>query len=370
MSKKNNNINVWSYLEEYEEYEDEIKKLVSTVFESGRLILGEQVNEFEENFSKWVGVKYGTGVGNGTDAIKLALLALGIKKEDEVITVSNTAVPTVSAIIETGSTPVFCDVDEDDFNISTNLIESLITKKTKAILCVHLFGHPANINELLKISKKYNLSLIEDCAQSHGAKYKNKSTGSFGDISAFSFYPTKILGTLGDGGMCVTSNENYFEKLKMLRMYGMEDQYFSLIDGVNSRLDEVHAAILLYKLKNIDKDIKRRREIAELYSVGLKDTELILPVEKENSFHSYYLYVVRHPKRDSILNSLSEIDINLNISYPWPIHTMPPYENFKRGDLSKTEMIAKEIFSLPMYPGLSNDKVMKVIDSLKNLGLN
>ena len=362
-------INVWSYLEEYSEEEDEILEIVKNVFRSGKLILGENVSMFEKEFSSYVESNFGVGVGNGTDAIQLALKATGIKKGDEVITVANTAVPTVAAIVEAGGSPVFCDIDEETYNISIEKMEEMITKNTKAIVCVHLYGHPAEIIDLRNICDERNIVLIEDCAQSHGSKINNKKCGSFGDIAAFSFYPTKILGTLGDGGMCVTSNENYFEKLKMLRMYGMEDQYFSLIDGVNSRLDEVHAAILLYKLKNIDNDINRRREIAELYTEGLRGTDLILPIEKENSFHSYYLYVVRHPKRDEILKSLSEIDINLNISYPWPIHTMPPYENYKRGDLSKTERVAKEIFSLPMYPGLSHDKVMKVIDSLKNLSL-
>ena len=363
-------INVWSYLEQYSEEEEEILEIVKNVFRSGKLILGENVSIFEKEFSSYVESNFGVGVGNGTDAIQLALKATGIKKGDEVITVANTAVPTVAAIVEAGGNPVFCDIDEETYNISIEKIEEMITKKTKAIVCVHLYGHPAEIIDLKNICDERNIVLIEDCAQSHGSKINNKKCGSFGDIAAFSFYPTKILGTLGDGGMCVTSNESYFKKLKMLRMYGMEDQYFSLIDGVNSRLDEVHAAILLYKLKNIDNDINRRREIAKLYSEGLKDTGLVLPIEKENSFHSYYLYVVRHPKRESILNSLSEIGINLNISYPWPIHTMPPYENYKRGDLSKTESVAKEIFSLPMYPGLSDDKVIKIIDSIKNLSLN
>tara|TARA_B100001540_G_scaffold312141_1_gene332756 strand:- start:6760 stop:7869 length:1110 start_codon:yes stop_codon:yes gene_type:complete len=359
-------INVWSYLEEYYQEEDEIIEIIKNVFRSGRLILGENVSNFEKEFSSYVDSKYGVGVGNGTDAIKLALKAVGIKAGDEVLTVANTAVPTVSAIVETGASPVFCDIDEETYNISIKEVRGLISNKTKAIVCVHLYGHPAEIIELQNICNENNIYLIEDCAQSHGSKIDDKKCGSFGDISAFSFYPTKILGTFGDGGMCVTSNEDNFKKLKMLRFYGMEDQYFSLIDGVNSRLDEVHAAILRHKLKKIDEDINRRREIAKIYSEALADTDLILPIEKDNAFHSYYLYVVRHKERDSILKKLSELDINLNISYPWPIHKMPPFENCKRGDLTSTETVAKEIFSLPMYPGLSNDKVNKVIQSLKN----
>jgi len=185
--KKNKNIGVWSYLEEYQEYDKEILNIVDKVFKSGKLILGEEVKNFENNFSKWINTKYGSGVANGTDAIKISLLALGIGRGDEVITVSNTAVPTVSAIVETGASPVFCDVNEDDYNISVENIENLITKKTKAVLCVHLYGQAAQIEKIRSICKKHRLYLIEDCAQSHGSMYKNKKTGSFGEVSAFSF---------------------------------------------------------------------------------------------------------------------------------------------------------------------------------------
>ena len=366
MAKNVDSINVWSYLEEYNEYEDEISKIVSNVFKSGRLILGQKVLEFENDFATWVGAKYGTGVGNGTDAIKLALLSKDIGTGDEVITVSNTAVPTVSAILETGAKPVFCDVNEDDFNISVNLIESLITKKTKAIVCVHLYGHAANIKEIKKICNNHKLFLIEDCAQSHGAKYKNKTTGNFGDVSAFSFYPTKILGGFGDGGMCLTNNIKTDNKLKMLRFYGMKDRYYSEInDGVNSRLDEVQAAILNFKLKRLDNDIKKRRKIAKIYNDELSDTNLILPVEKKDYFHSFYVYVVRHENRDFILKKLRENGVNLNISYPYPIHSMPPFKKFKKTKMDITNRLSKEIFSLPMYPALSIEKIERVIEILK-----
>ena len=366
--KKTNQINVWSYLEEYEEYKDDIFNVISDVFSSGQLILGEKVTEFENNFSDWVGSKYGVGVGNGTDAIKLALLSLDIGHGDEVITVSNTAVPTVSAIIETGASPVFCDVNTDDFNIDAELIDGLITRKTKAIVCVHLYGHSANISKLIKICKENNINLIEDCAQSHGSKYKNKLTGSFGKVSAFSFYPTKTLGGFGDGGMCVTNSKNIDRKIRMLRFYGMKDMYYSEIkNGVNSRLDEVHAAILDYKLKRLDDDIKKRRKIASIYNSQLKDTNLILPIEKKDYFHSYYVYVVRHSNRDKIIKSLKDNNINLNISYPYPIHSMPPFRKFKKSTMKNTNKLSKEIFSLPMYPALSTEKVEKTIQIIKKL---
>tara|TARA_A100000164_G_C21918473_1_gene779430 strand:- start:1194 stop:2303 length:1110 start_codon:yes stop_codon:yes gene_type:complete len=368
MNNSNENINVWSYLEEYKEYDNELFEIISEVFNSGRLILGEKVEQFEKNFSNWIGVNYGTGVGNGTDAIKLALLSLDIGKGDEVITVSNTAVPTVSAIIETGAEPVFCDVNFDDFNISVDLIENLITKKTKALICVHLYGHAAEIRKIKQICTKNKITLIEDCAQSHGSMYKDKLTGSFGKVSAFSFYPTKTLGGFGDGGMCVTNNKSIDNKLKMLRFYGMKDKYFSVIArGVNSRLDEVHAAILDFKLKRLDDDIKKRRKIAKIYNQELLNTDLILPIEKKNYFHSYYVYVVRHPNRDNIMKKLKDKGINVNISYPYPIHTMPPFNNYKKSTMRNTTKLAREIFSLPMYPGLSEEKLTKTINVLKDI---
>ena len=362
---KKNTINVWSYLEEYEEYEKEIIEIVKDVFNSGRLILGNNVESFEKEFSSWVGSGYGTGVGNGTDAIKIALMSLGVKRDDEVITVSNTAVPTVSAIVELGAKPVFCDIDEETFNIDPLRIEELITTKTKAILCVHLFGHPADVKSLKEICKKNNIKLIEDCAQAHGAKYKNKKCGDFGDASAFSFYPTKILGGFGDGGLVYTKTKKIDEKLKMIRFYGMKDQYFSLVDGVNSRLDELHAAILRFKLKRLDKDIERRREIAKIYNNELNDLDLILPKEKKENFHSYYLYVVRSKNRDKIIKQLKENNINVNISYPWPIHTMPPFKKYNYKYLKKTEKLSKEIFSLPMYPALKDEEIIRVTEILK-----
>ena len=364
--KKNKNIGVWSYLEEYREYDKEILNIVDKVFKSGKLILGEEVKNFENNFSKWINTKYGTGVANGTDAIKIALLALGIGQGDEIITVSNTAVPTVSAIVETGASPVFCDVNEDDYNISVENIENLITKKTKAVLCVHLYGQAAQMEKIKSICKKHSLYLIEDCAQSHGSMYKNKKTGSFGEVSAFSFYPTKTLGGFGDGGMCLTNKKYLDEKIKMLRFYGMKNLYFSEIPkGVNSRLDEVHAAILNFKLSRLDKDIKKRREIASIYNKQLADTDLILPVEKKDNFHSYYLYVVRSKNRDNIIKKLRKENINLNISYPYPIHSMPAFKNYKKGKMNNTEKLSKEIFSLPMYPSLAEKSQDKVISILR-----
>ena len=352
---------------QYNNIKKEIDSSIFEVLNDTAFIRGKYVERFERNFESMYKVKNCIGVGNGTDAIYLALRALGIGRGDEVITVSNTAVPTVSAIVETGAKPIFCDV-EDDYNISVEQIESLITSKTRAVLVVHLYGHPAEINKIKAICKRNNLYLIEDCAQSHGSKYKNKLTGSFGDISAFSFYPTKILGGYGDGGMCLTNKASYGKKLKMLRFYGMKDLYFSEIEnGVNSRLDEVQAAILNYKLNTLNADIKKRRKIASLYKHELTNTGLILPEEKSGYYHSYYLYVVRHKNRNNIIKKLKENDIYCNISYPYPIHTMPPFKKYKKSNMKNTNKISKEIFSLPMFPALSEKNQYKVIKQIKKL---
>jgi len=355
-------ISVWSYLEEYKLEKAEILNAVEEVFESGTLILGEKVKKFEMDYSSFCGVKYGVGVDNGTNAIVLALRALGISYGDEVITVSNTAIPTVSAIVTVGATPIFVDINPDTYLMDVNQLEKVITEKTKCIIPVHLFGQCVDMDPLIEVAKKHHLSIIEDCAQSQGSEYKGQKSGSMSDMSTTSFYPTKILGTYGDGGMVITDNEMLDSKLRRLRFYGAEKTYYALEQGYNSRLDEVQAAILLTKLPKLDTYIQRRRSIAQRYNELLKDTDLVLPVESEYGKHAYYLYVVRHPKRDVIMEKLKENDIFVNISYPWPIHTMTGYSylGYNEGDLPVTEKMAKEIFSLPMYPTLTDGAIEKV----------
>jgi len=362
-------IKIWSYLKEYERQKTEILRAVEEVFESGQLILGEKVKTFEKEYANYCGVKYGVGVDNGTNAITIALHAIGIGKNDEIITVANTAIPTVSAIVTAGATPVFVDINPATYLMDVRWLESVITPKTKCILPVHLFGQCADMEPLLKIAKKHNLFVLEDCAQSQGAEYKDKKAGSLSDVSTTSFYPTKILGAYGDGGMVITNSEKTEQKLKRLRFYGAEKTYYAIEHGYNSRLDEVQAAILLTKLPYLDQYVARRREIATLYNTLLQDTELILPKEENYGKHAYYLYVVRHPKRDIILEKLKENNIFVNISYPWPIHTMTGYQylGYKEGDLPETEKAAKEIFSLPMYPTLTDDEILVVSDVMHNI---
>ena len=259
---------------QYLSYKREIDSAISNVLTSGRYILGEEVHKFEEEFSRYIGVNYGIGVGNGTEAIHLALRACNIGINDEVITVSHTAVATVTAISMAGAKPIFVDINPMDFTIDVTQIENAITNKSKAIIPVHIYGQPADMDSVMAIARKYSLKVIEDCAQAHGAKINNRFVGSFGDIAAFSFYPTKNLGALGDGGIIVTNNKNLANKAKLEREYGWKKRNFSSFQGYNSRLDEIQAAILRVKLKYLEKDNIKRKNIAKQYNVKLKDTEL------------------------------------------------------------------------------------------------
>ena len=362
-------IKVWDYLVEYAQEKKEILSAIEEVLDSGSLILGQKVKAFEEQYSAYSGLKYGIGVANGTDAIFLALKALGIKEGDEVITVSNTAIPTVSAIVSSGATPVFVDIDAETYLMDVSEIESKISKRTKCILPVHLFGQCVEMDEVNRIAKQYNLFVLEDCAQSQGATYKGKKSGSLSDISTTSFYPTKILGTYGDGGMVNTSNGELDKKMRKLRFYGAEKTYYAIEHGYNSRLDELHASILLKKLTHLNTYIKRRQTLAKQYRTLLSNTDLVLPFEAEYGEHAFYLFVVRHPQRDLIIQELKKHDIFLNISYPWPIHTMSGYRflGYEEGQLPKTEQAAKEIFSLPMYPSLTDEQQLIVCDTLRQI---
>ena len=364
-------INVWSYKEEYNSLKKEILKEVDSCFSSGQLILGKRVKLLESNFSKYLKLKYGIGVNSGTDALQIALMSAKIGKGDEVITVSNTAVPTTSAIISCGATPVFVDVNEEDYLIDVNKIEKVISRKTKAIIPVNLYGQCADYDKILKIAKQYKLLVIEDCAQSTGSLYKGKPSGSLGHLSAFSFYPTKNLGAYGDGGFIATSNKKFADRARELRKYGMKKKYYSEEHGINSRLDEVQAGIVNLKLKKLNSWVEQRRKIANTYDQFLKGTSLILPKENKKNFHSYYAYVVQHVNRKSIMNKLKKNNIYCNIIYPFPIHLMRGYSylGYKKGNFPIVEKLSKRIFSLPMYPQLTQSMVLKVINSLKSSGI-
>jgi dTDP-3-amino-2,3,6-trideoxy-4-keto-D-glucose/dTDP-3-amino-3,4,6-trideoxy-alpha-D-glucose/dTDP-2,6-dideoxy-D-kanosamine transaminase len=362
---------VWDYLPEYEKERADILDAVETVLESGQLILGASVRGFEEEFSSYHGVPHCTAVDNGTNAVKLALQALGVGPGDEVITVSNTAAPTVLAIDGCGATPVFVDVREDDFLMDVRQVADAITDRTRAVLPVHLYGQCAEMAPLERLAAEHNLVLLEDCAQAHGARHHGRLAGTMGDAGAFSFYPTKVLGAYGDGGAVITRNDETDGHMRRLHYYGMEDKYYVVkVPGHNSRLDEVQAEILRRKLGRLDEYIAGRRAVAERYEQGLGDLTrsqgLILPRTGPGNQHVYYIYVVRHPLRDEILEQLKGFGIELNISYPWPVHTMTGFQHlgYEKGSLPITEKLADEIFSLPMYPSLPRDLQDKTIDSL------
>jgi len=371
-------IKAWSYIEEYKELRKKILKSIDRTLKSGQIFFGKELQKFEKRFIKENNLKYGVAVGSGTDALYIALLGLGIKPGDEIITVSNTAIPTISAIRSCGAKARFVDIGPD-YLINTDNIEKYISKNTKAIIPVHLYGQACDMEKICKIAKKYKLKIIEDCAQAQGAKFKNKYVGTFGDVGCFSFYPTKILGAYGDGGFISTNSINLYNKVKRIRFYGIEqnnkknkfnNKYYANEHGTNSRISEIQSSILNLKLPQVNSWIKQRRNLAKIYSQELKDTSLELPVENINCKHVFHLYVVYHPKRDKIIKKLNDNNIQVNINYPFPIHKMKAYKNNvlnKSNDLPITEKMANGIFSLPLYPKLKKTDVFKVSRVIKKI---
>ena len=357
----------WDYRKEYEQHRDGILTAVDKVFKSGSLILGESVDAFEKAFAQYSHARHGVGVNSGTDAIFIALKTLGIGPGDEVITVANTAVPTVSAIVTAGATPRFIDIDPDTYLMDTRYLEDTISSRTTCVLPVHLYGQCVDMDPVNEFAEAHGLKVLEDCAQSTGALYKNRRCGSLSDIAAFSFYPTKNLGAYGDGGMIVVKDSDALSvRARRLRTYGMQDTYYSEEHGYNSRLDTVQAEILLHKLKFLDTWLEHRRSLAHNYERQLANLGLVLPQETSGNYHSYHLYVVRHPERDRIIQELKDRNIHVNINYPFPVHTMRGYAHlgYNMGDLPITEALASEIFSLPLYPTMSAEDQDKICSAL------
>ena len=370
-------IKFWSYKKEFQKNKKEILLNIKKTMNSGNIFFGNQLTKLEKNFTKKYKSKYGIAVGSGTDALLISLKAIGVKKGDEVITVANTAIPTISAIINSGAKPRLVDIS-NDYLMNIKQLKNLINKRTKAIIPVHLYGLPCNMSEIIKISKKFNIDIIEDCAQAQGAKFKNKYVGTFGRFGCFSFYPTKVLGSYGDGGFILTKSFNDYKKIKRLRFYGIEtedkknkffNKYYSNENGFNSRLDEIQSSILNFKLKKVDQFINRRRFIAKLYIKELSSTNLILPKENLNCKHVYHLFTVYHKKRDKIVKNLHKKKIETKTIYPYPIHKMKGYKSIFKGNvlLKKSENKSKGIFSLPLYPELSNKDILYICKNLKNI---
>jgi len=347
---------------QYLSHKDEIDAAVNRVLESGWYILGNEVRSFEKEFAQYTETSYGIGVGSGTEAIHLALSTFGIGPGDEVITVSHTAVATVAAIELAGATPVLVDIEPDYFTIDPGKIEAAITPKTRAVIPVHLYGQPADMDPIMELARSYSLKVIEDCAQAHGALYKGKRAGSIGDAGCFSFYPTKNLGAIGDAGIIVTRHRDIAERARYLREYGWAERYVSHLPGMNTRLDEIQAAILRVKLKYLDKDNARRICIANEYSI-LSEFGVKVPKERMSTAHIYHLFVIRSAKRNELVKFLEERGIAASIHYPVPVHLQPAYRRLNSAlPLPETERAACEILSLPIYPELSKDEGQKTID--------
>ena len=349
---------------QYDLIKEEINIKINEVLQNTHFILGENVEIFEKEFANYCGVKYCVGVASGSDALTLCLKALGIGEGDEVITVPNTFIATVDAISRNGAKPVFVDIDTETYNMDVTKIEEEITDKTKAIIPVHLYGQPADMDAIIKIAKKYDLKIIEDACQAHGAEYKGKRVGSLGDAGCFSFYPAKNLGAYGDGGMVVTNNEELAEKIRMLRNYGQSKKYYHDFMGYNSRLDEIQAAVLRVKLRYLDEWNDKRREHAKLYDELLENASGIeTPTEKDYVKHVYHLYVMRCKNRDDLQHYLSSKGISTGIHYPIPVHLQMAYKHleYKQGDFPITEKYSKEILSLPMFPELTDEEIEAVV---------
>ena len=352
-------------LEQYTAIRSEIDAAVARVLESGWYILGKEVESFEREFALYCGVEHVVGCASGTEAIALALMALGVGPGDEVLTVANTAVPTVSAITMTGAQPAFVDIDEY-FLMDAAGIEEALTPRTKAILPVHLYGQMADMGAIAEVADRHGLPVVEDCAQAHGAGHQGMRAGSCGVMGCFSFYPTKNLGCYGDGGAVSTGDKRLYDRLVMLRNYGQEKRYYHAIKGINSRLDEIQAAMLRVKLARLDEWNDKRREAAAWYgeSVGVL---CAVPRERPGARHVYHLYVIRVADRDGLRAHLETAGITTLMHYPVPVHLQKAYEDlgYRRGDLPVTEKVTGEILSLPMHPAVTREGVEYVCDRIR-----
>ena len=348
----------------YLAHQREIDEAVARVLQSGWYVLGHEVKVFEEEFAAYIGARFALGVGSGTEALHLALRACNVGQGDEVITVSHTAVATVAAIELCGATPVLVDIDLDTYTMDPDQLESAITERSKAVVPVHLYGHPADLPSIMAIAHKYDLWVIEDCAQSHGATLKAVMTGAHGHMGAFSFYPTKSLGAMGDGGMVTTSQPDLAKRARLLREYGWKQRYVSDIPGMNSRLDELQAAILRVKLQYLDQENRRRQTLARTYEEKLSSTSLRIPSCVPEANHVYHQYAVRSDQRDSLKTFLSENGIDTLVHYPVPIHLQPAYQGRLpcAGSMVNSEGVARQILSLPIYPELTNEEVQHVAE--------
>ncbi|MBT3362543.1 MAG: DegT/DnrJ/EryC1/StrS family aminotransferase [Chloroflexi bacterium] len=351
---------------QYNSIKAEMNEAIQQVLDNGQFILGPRVAELEEKIAAYHGLKHAVGVASGTDALVLALRALDIGPGDEVIVPAFTFFATAEAVSAVGATPVFVDIDLQTYCIDTNQIESRISKKTKAIIPVHLYGHPADIDAILNIAGKHNLKVIEDNAQAFGAEYKGRKTGSMGHVSCFSFFPSKNLGTYGDGGMLATNDADVADKVKMLRAHGWKKKYFPVTIAYNSRLDELHAAILLVKLKYVDKWNEKRWQTAQKYNKLLNAANTVIPTEASYAKHVYHMYVIRVQRRNELQSHLKQNEVASAIYYPIPLHLLEAYTDlgYNKGDFPNSEKACQETLAIPMYPDMPDEQAEVVVKSI------
>ncbi|RJP28977.1 MAG: DegT/DnrJ/EryC1/StrS family aminotransferase [Candidatus Omnitrophota bacterium] len=352
---------------QYHDLKNEIDTAISRVLENDSFILGDNVGLFEKEFAEFCGSKFGVGVNSGTDALFLGLLSLGVGKGDEVIVPANTYIASALAVTYTQAKPVLVDADIDSYNINLDKIKAAISKRTKAILPVHLYGQPVKMPDITKIADKYGLNVIEDCAQSHGARLNTRMTGTFGDIGCFSFYPTKNLGAFGDAGMIITDKPDIYSKLLKLRAYGRKNRYENVSLGYNSRLDTIQAAILRVKLTRLQQWNRKRQEYAQIYNERLDGVRgLVVPRVIDGAEHVYHIYAVRSKDRHKIMQGLKDAGVDTLIHYPIPIHLQKVYKGlgYKRGDFPAAEKISREVFSLPIYPEMGTSQVKYICKEL------
>lgn len=355
-----------SFLPMEKELNEDLRGAFERVFERSWYIEGVEDEAFEKAFAEYCGIKYCVGVGNGLDALMLALKALGIGEGDEVIVPSNTYIATALAVTHVGATPVFVEPDIRTFDINPSLIEGVITEKTRAIMPVHLYGQACDMDPIMEIAKKHNFWVVEDCAQAHGATYKGKKVGSFGDAAGFSFYPGKNLGALGDAGAAVTNDKELADKIRALGNYGSDYKYHHIYKGNNSRLDEMQAAFLAAKLPYLEKMNVERRRIADMYTKGIKNPKVITPFVKDECVPVWHIYGIRCSERDVLEKFLNEKGIGTNKHYPIPMHLQECYKdlNIPEGSLPIAEEISATELSLPMYYGMTDEQIQYVIDAI------
>jgi len=359
---------------QYKKVGEEINRKVKEVLESGYYILGPNVKKLEEKIATYCGVKYAVGVASGTDALKLSLISVGVGKGDEVIVPPFTFIATAQVITQIGANPVFVDIEEETFDIDVEKIEPAITEKTRAILPVHLYGHPAPMEKIISLARKYNLKVIEDSAQALGAEYLSsqvfRKVGSLGDAGCLSFFPTKVLGGCGDAGMILTNKEEIAEKVRILRTHGLENNYSCSLSGYNSRLDELQGAILRVKLRYLDEWIEMRRRKASFYNELFTSfsSPVKVPQEASSVRHSYGVYTIRTLQRNQLKEYLATKGIETKIYYPLPLHLQKVYKEigYKKGDFPVAEKASKEVLSLPIYPELTEDKIEFVVKEIRN----